>query len=174
MKHAISIAVSAQAAVRQRRSRRFGAARDGGLRKHAGCDLIAPRGTFIYAIEDGFVHERARHFYRGTLQLAIRHAAGLVRYCEVEDDDLVRALKPGATVKSGQVIAHVGKMYRDSMLHFELYACTASGPLTVLSNAGFQRRSDLTDPAPLLRKLSTSIIASVGSDMMSSVTDRMI
>lgn len=47
--------------------RRFGANRDNGRRKHAGCDLIAPVGTPILAIADGVVMEAAeREFYRGT------------------------------------------------------------------------------------------------------------
>ena len=153
--------------------RKFGASRDGGLRRHAGCDLIAPRGTLIYAIDDGYVVENARHFYRGTWQLAIRHAVGVVRYCEVEEDDLIKSFKAGTRVKAGQLVAHVGKMYRDSMLHFELYTGAMTGPLTVLSNKGFQRRADLTDPAPLLGKLSRDIVASEGSTMTSSVMERL-
>jgi murein DD-endopeptidase MepM/ murein hydrolase activator NlpD len=35
--------------------RKFGAGREGGGRKHATCDLIAPKGTEIYAVEDGEV-----------------------------------------------------------------------------------------------------------------------
>ena len=34
---------------------KFGADRDGGARKHAGCDLLAPKGTEIYAVETGEV-----------------------------------------------------------------------------------------------------------------------
>lgn len=125
-----------------------------------GCDLIVPQWTEIFAIDDGYVVEKATKFYRGTWQLAIRHAVGLVRYCEIQEDELISSYRKGDEVKSGQVIAHVGKMYRDSMLHFELYDATIAGPLTVRSNAGFQRRSDLVDPAPLPDRLATDVRAS--------------
>jgi murein DD-endopeptidase MepM/ murein hydrolase activator NlpD len=159
--------------------RKFGAPRDGGVRKHAGCDLIAPQWTEIFAIEDGVVHEAARHFYRGTWQISIRHSCGLVRYCEVQEEKWVKSLKVGQPVVGGQIIAHVGKMYRDSMLHFELYKNTTAGPLTQLSNKGFQRRKDLTDPAPLLDKLKSNLqtlsdaqAVAPGAGMMSAVMSR--
>jgi murein DD-endopeptidase MepM/ murein hydrolase activator NlpD len=148
--------------------RKFGAPRDGGLRKHAGCDLIVPQWTEIFAIDDGYVVETPRQFYRGTWQLAIRHPVGLVRYCEVQGEALIKSYHKGKKVKAGEVIAHVGKMYRDSMLHFELYKCSATGPLTVRSNAGFQRRTDLTDPAPLLDRLASDVRAANGREAASA------
>ena len=157
--------------------RKFGAPRDGGIRKHAGCDLIAPRGTDIIAIDDGFVIEPAAKFYRGTCQLTIRHPAGVIRYCEIEDESFLKQYRAGTAVKAGQVIAHVGKMYRDSMLHFEWYNGTAAGPLTVRSNAGFQRRTDLVDPAPLLDKLTRDVRprsgSQVGAEMAAAVMGRL-
>lgn len=156
--------------------RKFGAPRDGGLRKHAGCDLIAPRGTEIFAIEDGHVVESARHFHRGTWQLAIRHSVGVIRYCEIEEEPFIRQFERGTVVRAGQLIAHVGKMYRDSMLHFEFYKGTVAGPLTVRSNAGFQRRSDLADPASLLDKLARNLrpasSAEAGAEMVAAVMGR--
>ncbi len=137
--------------------RKFGAPRDGGVRKHAGCDLIAPHLTEILAIDDGYVVAPWKKFYRGTCQLAIRHTAGVIRYCEIEEEDLAKSLREGDAVKAGQVIAYVGKMYRDSMLHFEFYTATVAGEFTVRSNPGFQRRGDLIDPAPLLDKLARDL-----------------
>jgi murein DD-endopeptidase MepM/ murein hydrolase activator NlpD len=80
--------------------RKYGAARDGRLRKHAGCDLIAPRGTEIFAIDAGHVVERPQKFYRGTWQLAIRHPVGVVRYCEIEEEELLREYKVGMSIAS--------------------------------------------------------------------------
>jgi len=145
--------------------RKFGAPRDGGVRKHAGCDLIAPQWTEVFAIDDGYVIDKAMKFYRGTWQLAIRHPVGVVRYCEIQEEDLIVGYRKGDEIKSGQVIAHVGKMYRDSMLHFEFYKGTIAGSLTVRSNPGFQRRSDVDDPAPLLDKLASDVRASAGQPL---------
>ena len=54
-------------------------------------------------------------------------------------------IRLGSSVRSGQVIAYVGKMFHLSMLHFELYSGTGRGPLTDRSNKPFQRRGDLID-----------------------------
>ncbi|HRE54326.1 MAG TPA: M23 family metallopeptidase [Candidatus Competibacter sp.] len=129
--------------------RRFGANRDGGDRKHAGCDLIAPKGTEIYAVESGVVATKPYLFYRGTYAIEFQLDSGkLVRYCEIEK--LAPGIKKGSPVTEGNLIAYVGKMYVSSMLHFELYEGSASGPLTVRSNPPYQRRSDLIDPADYL------------------------
>src|SRR5262249_61241181 len=55
----------------------------------------------------------------------------------------------GTPVAEGQVIAYVGRMYVDSMLHFEMYNNTASGPLSG-GPGPYKRRSDLIDPTPFL------------------------
>jgi murein DD-endopeptidase MepM/ murein hydrolase activator NlpD len=131
----------------------FGAGRARG-RRHAACDLIAPLGTEIYAIDAGVVVVPSTPFYRGTNAMAIRHNNGqVVRYCEILANDTVR-LPLGATVTAGQVIAHVGKMFVDSMLHLELYGGSVDGPLTVRSNTPYQRRADLLDPTSLLDRLA--------------------
>ena len=72
----------------------------------------------------------------------------MVRYCEIEK--VASGIAVGSTVTEGSLIAYVGKMYVDSMLHFELYDGTGSGPLTVRSNPPYQRRSDLIDPTSYL------------------------
>jgi hypothetical protein len=131
----------------------FGAPRARG-RRHAACDLIAPLGTEIYAIDAGVVVVASTPFYRNTSAMAIRHKNGqIVRYCEILTKDSVQ-LREGATVTAGQLIAHVGKMFVDSMLHFELYAGTADGDLTNRSNPPYQRRSDLLNPTPMLDRLA--------------------
>lgn len=137
--------------------RKFGAQRDGGKRSHAGCDLIATLGTEILAIEDGIVYEASTPFYRGTNSMVVRHSSGCyVRYCEILAEKEV--LSKGTQVKAGEVIAKVGKMFVDSMLHFELYSGQASGPFTQRGNGKFQRRSDLVDPTSLLEQLARELI----------------
>lgn len=104
-------------------------------------------------------------FYHGTSYVAIQHTGGLIaRYCEVvksdQDSVVSSSIKQGSSVRAGQVIAHVGKMHRDSMLHFELYSGAGSGDLTQRNRPPFQRRSDLMDPTSLLDRLATCIKAS--------------
>ena len=100
--------------------RRFGANRDGSKRKHAACDLIAAKGTEIYAVENGQVAYGPYLFYRGTYAIEFRLDSGkVVRYCEIEK--VATGVAVGSKLTEGTLIAYVGKMYVDSMLHFELY-----------------------------------------------------
>lgn len=130
--------------------RRFGAGRSGG-RKHAGCDLYAPIGTPIYALEAGVVLQDLYHFYLGTYALEIRHPHFIARYGEITSR-VPGGLRKGAEVQRGQLLGFVGRLegLDMSMLHLELYAGSASGALTVRGNTPFQRRSDLIDPTPVL------------------------
>lgn len=60
-------------------------------------------------------------------------------------------LKVGSDVKRGQLIAYVGELRSGAaMLHIEMYTGTGLGRLTVRGNKPYQRRSDLTDPTPIL------------------------
>jgi murein DD-endopeptidase MepM/ murein hydrolase activator NlpD len=137
--------------------RYFGALRSDG-RKHAACDLIAPKGTEIFAVDDGIVIRGPYPFHHGTDAIEVQHTFFIVRYAEI--------LKPapgigvGTHVTQGAVIGYVGKMYRDSMLHFEMYDGSGSGPLTVRSNKPYQRRSDLMDPTPYLDYWSQFVLMS--------------
>jgi murein DD-endopeptidase MepM/ murein hydrolase activator NlpD len=134
--------------------RKFGAHRSNG-RIHAGSDLIAPVGTPIFAVADGIVLFEPRDFYRGTWAMAINHFGYVARYCEFVKPSLMelRSLQRGAPVQAGQVIAHVGKMFHDSMLHFELYTGKLHGELTDRKNKPYQRRADLINSAVLLDRL---------------------
>lgn len=127
--------------------RQFGASRSGG-RRHAGCDLIFPRGTLIYAVADGILVQPPYPFYEGTSAVEIRHGNLLLRYGEIINGSYVG----GQTVQKGQVIAKVGRLHSgSSMLHLEIYTnATLSGGLTDRNRAPYQRRSDVTDPAPYL------------------------
>lgn len=129
--------------------RAFGCPRAGG-RKHAGCDLYAPIGTDIIAIEDGIVQIAPYLFYSGTYALEIKHPSGVVRYGEIKNG--VGDLKAGTLVKQGQVIAQVGQLIgmTVSMLHFELYGGTVPGQLTNRNNPPYLRRSDLINPTEFL------------------------
>ncbi len=127
--------------------RRFGANRSDGTRKHAGCDLIVPEGTKVYAVFDGTITRGPYYFYHGTYAIEVDHGDFVGRYCEIKK--AAEGLRVGSEVKAGQLIAYVGKMYTSSMLHFELYGGTATGPLTQ-SNPPYKRRSDLLDPTPYL------------------------
>jgi murein DD-endopeptidase MepM/ murein hydrolase activator NlpD len=129
-------------------ARYFGARRPRD-RKHAGCDLICAEGTPVFAVEDGVIVEASqKEFYTHVYAVAVQHIGFVARYCEVQKPS---GLRPGMPVKAGQVIAHVGKMKIDSMLHFELYAdLYGPGHLTVRGNPPYQRRADLIDPTGLL------------------------
>jgi murein DD-endopeptidase MepM/ murein hydrolase activator NlpD len=135
--------------------RRFGASRSGGTRKHAGCDLISPEGTKIYAVYDGTVSRGPYYFYHGTYAVEVDHGGFVARYSEIKG--MASGLRVGSQVSAGQLLAYVGKMYTSSMLHFELYQGTASGGLTQRNHPPYQRRSDLLDPTPYLDMWKTRL-----------------
>jgi len=132
--------------------RSFGCPRDGGRRKHAGCDIYAPIGTEVLAVEDGVVIQPVYFFYLGTYALEIKHDSGIVvRYGEIKRET-PKVWKAGDRVSAGEVIGYVGQLQGlpMAMLHFELYSGAASGQLTTREAGGFQRRSDLLDPTSFL------------------------
>lgn len=128
-------------------ARYFGAPRGG--RKHAGCDLLAPTGAAIYAVSDGVLVNGPYEFtgpprYPVTHAVEIRHGDILVRYAEIAPGSYCG----GRTPSAGQKIAQVGAL---RMLHFEVYSHgTSTGSLTNRSIMPYQRRSDVTNPAPFL------------------------
>jgi murein DD-endopeptidase MepM/ murein hydrolase activator NlpD len=128
---------------------KFGAKRDSGGRKHAACDLIAPPGTPIHAVEWGVVLQGPKYFYHGTYSLVVEHSSFIVRYGEI-NKKVPDNIYEGAFVEEGQIIAYVGKMNHSSMLHFEMYDKSATGEYTQLNNPPFKRRKDLIDPTPHL------------------------
>ncbi len=129
-------------------ARYFGANRSNG-RKHAGCDLIAPIGTEVYAVDDGVAIQDMYRFYEHVNALEIQHSHFLVRYGEIKN--VVEGIKSGARIKKGQLIGYVGRLDSgNSMLHFEMYSGEKTGSLTVRENKPFQRRSDLINPTEFL------------------------
>lgn len=137
----------------------FGASRNEG-RKHAACDLIAKKGTPIFAVADGLVLDK-HYFYMDTYALVVHHGFFIVRYGEI-DKKLAEGVQEGFPVLEGQHIANVGRLSSgSSMLHFEMYYGTEAGNYTQRSNKGnykfvspanFQRRADLLDPTPYLEE----------------------
>jgi murein DD-endopeptidase MepM/ murein hydrolase activator NlpD len=135
--------------------RSFGAARRG--RKHAGCDLYAPLGSDVIAIDAGKVVE-VKPFYWKTFAVVIEHPkVGVVRYGEITP---APGMAPGVRVNEGTVIGAIAQLINPDprrrnphpMLHFELYAGTVAGPLST-PDGPYQRRSDLQNPTALLRSL---------------------
>ena len=129
----------------------------GNERKHAGCDLYAPKGTPILAVADGTVTHHSMQFYRPTEgapwvgALEVWHPGlGKVRYAEI--DRPADGIDVLSKVVAGQVIAYVGQVagMAHAMLHFEMYAGTANGPLTDENDKPFERRADLQDPTTFL------------------------
>ena len=142
--------------------RQFGRPRENGKRAHAGCDLIAPVGTPIYAVADGKII-KYHYFYEQTYFIEIDHHDFIVRYGEVQPpwEEAKEFKKPPpqhqcrglaielnnekiTPVKRGDVIGWVGqlrKVKKDGsvkigghMIHFEIYKKTTVGELTQPSN----------------------------------------
>lgn len=136
--------------------RKFGALRSGGNRKHAACDLLAPVGTPIRAMEDGKVIAAARIFLQNTVALEVDHGCFIARYCEMSHavPTLNRA---GAAVKKGETVGFVGQLTNSSMLHLELYSGSEAGSLTNRNNPPFQRRADLLNPTDFLKAASMNV-----------------
>jgi murein DD-endopeptidase MepM/ murein hydrolase activator NlpD len=135
------------------RPRCFGAPRDGGKRKHAGCDLYAPEGSPVQAVWHGRVIA-VYEFYGKADAVEIDHGnLGIIRYGELLAADEVDA---GGIVEAGQVIGTITKLVGmgsiHPMLHFELYTGQGKGRLTQPGN-DFHRRSDLVDPTAFLENL---------------------
>jgi murein DD-endopeptidase MepM/ murein hydrolase activator NlpD len=135
------------------RPRAFGSPRDGGNRKHAGCDLYAPLGSPVVAVCHGWVI-RVYEFYGKADAIEVNHGAhGIIRYGEV---DVLPGIGAGTLVPAGTQIAKVAQLVGfgniHPMLHFELYSGKATGKLTQAIGE-YKRRSDLLDPTSFLDKL---------------------
>jgi murein DD-endopeptidase MepM/ murein hydrolase activator NlpD len=136
------------------RPRAFGSPRDGGKRKHAGCDLYAPLGSPVLAVYHGWVI-RVYEFYGKADAIEVDHGVhGIVRYGEV---DALPGITAGTLVPAGTQIAKIAQLVGmgniHPMLHFELYSGKGSGKLTQ-PVGDYKRRSDLLDPTSFLDKLA--------------------
>jgi murein DD-endopeptidase MepM/ murein hydrolase activator NlpD len=123
-------------------------------RLHGAIDLYAADLTMVYACEAGRIVRDPYPFVRYSLTapyvdaIEIETADGrIMRYCEMK---FRAALKAGVQVSEGELLGNLRAMPGlrppgDCMLHFELYAGTAKGPLTG-GSLPFRRRADLVDP----------------------------
>lgn len=113
----------------------FGDTRDEGVRTHEGVDIMAPRGTPVLAVADGYI-EQARNTPTGGLVIWQADAAGELTYYYAHLDELL--VQAGTYVKAGAVIGAVGNTGNargaTPHLHFGAYL---AGKVPV-------------DPAPLL------------------------
>lgn len=127
--------------------RKFGAKRpvmgEGVL--HPACDLIAPIGTEVLAVDDGIIVRGPYKFYLGSYAIEVQHKFFIVRYGELKYEKLTTHI-----VKRGDVIGKVGKVGKGSMLHLEMFSGRATGDLTQKPFLPYNRRKDLIDPTPFL------------------------
>jgi len=143
------------------RPARFGNPRQRG-RVHAGCDLYVPEGTAVMAVADGVIRSDLSAFYEGTASIVVDHVFFTIRYGELSFEppikDGVYSNPSSGAVKEGRVLGYVKrtKAYLPPMLHFEMYAGTAGGPLTDRRRKPTQRRADLVDPTDWLIRTATS------------------
>ena len=144
-------------------ARYFGAPRDGGKRKHGGCDVIKPPYEQMYAVADGVLVHEEKYFYLDTWYVTYQHGPFLCRYGEILHGS-TNGAKIGHKIKRGDPIAKVGLMSlkegskahydpkgaKGHMLHFEMYS-KGNDHSTLRSAKGpYQRRADIIDPAPYL------------------------
>ena len=100
----------------------WGAAREGGVRKHEGIDIFAEKGTPVVAICDGVV-EDVRTTPKGGKVVWLRAVdySWNVYYAHLDDQNV----KEGQLVKKGELIGTVGNTgnakYTPSHLHFGIY-----------------------------------------------------
>jgi len=128
-------------------ARYFGARRSGGTRLHAGCDLLGPKGTPIYAISDGTLVREPYYFYSGTHAVELRHGSYIIRYGEILPGSYVG----GRTVRKGQLICRIGRLNSgSSMLHFEMYSNGRSTARLTTGTGPYKRRADVINPSPHL------------------------
>lgn len=150
----------------------FGATREAGYPVHGACDLIAPAGTKVVAVRDGYIFRGPYQFatyYKDdkhtatttTFAIEVAHDYYTIRYCEISER-LADGLAAGNFVAEGQEIATVGFQHH-SMLHFELFQDVwRRDYLTDRSHntkyryvpaADYERRNDLLNPTSLLDRL---------------------
>jgi murein DD-endopeptidase MepM/ murein hydrolase activator NlpD len=113
---------------------------------HPACDLEAPVGTPVLAVDDGeILKPGSYYFYLGTYAIDVQHRYFVARYGEIKDEPITNW-----HIKKGDVIGHIGNVGQGYMLHFEMFSGTESGYLTVHNSPPWNRRKDLLNPTPFL------------------------
>ena len=119
---------------------------------HPACDLVAPVGTPVLAVDDGYIVRGPYYFYLGSYAIEVRHRYFIARYGEIKNET-----PPSRSVKRGDVIGHVGNVGQGFMLHFEMFSGAKTGDLTQKPDPPWNRRHDLLDPTPFLDVWSASV-----------------
>jgi murein DD-endopeptidase MepM/ murein hydrolase activator NlpD len=84
----------------------YNAPRDGG-RRHEALDILAPRGTFVLAADDGFIVRIGTNALGGNVVWAT-DGEGRFAYYYAHLDHHARGLREGQPVSRGDVIGYVG------------------------------------------------------------------
>lgn len=113
----------------------FGVCRDGCSRSHEGVDIMAPKGTPVYAVADGVATWVSSPDSLSSVRLAIDHGNGwFTRYIHLNNDNpdtddgqfygIAPGIVDGTELTAGQLIGWVGDSGNaegtGSHLHFEL------------------------------------------------------
>lgn len=114
----------------------WGAARDGGARKHEGNDIFAPKGTNLLALTDGEITRLTNTGIGGNTVWLYDRERGLRYYYAHLDEQLVTQ---GQRVARGDVVGTVGNTGNARTtpphLHFGIYDNGAIDPFPFLQNA---------------------------------------
>jgi murein DD-endopeptidase MepM/ murein hydrolase activator NlpD len=131
----------------------WGAARDGGKRRHEGIDIFAPKLTPAVAAADGYI-TAVRDGGIGGKTVWLRHSDKSVFLYYAHLDK--QSVQEGQAVKKGDVIGLVGNtgnaQYTPAHLHFGVY--TYSGPVDPLP---YVNQAVKSSPAVPVKNLTRSL-----------------
>lgn len=134
----------------------WGAARDGGKRKHEGNDIFAPKGTKLLALTDGKI-TRVNNGGLGGKTVWLYDAQRDLRYYYAHLDE--QLVSKGEYVNRGDVVGTVGNTGNARTtpphLHFGIYADGAIDPYP------FLQRSDALPPSPQYQLTAPAAAATV-------------
>lgn len=122
----------------------WGAARDGGRRKHRGIDIFAPRGTAVVAVADGIVSYIGDQPKGGHCLWLTTEAGASFYYAHL--DRWAAGLYEGMEVRSGDLLGYVGNTgnakYTPSHLHFAVNENDEMvNPYPILTRAAVVKRA---------------------------------